>query len=106
MSTAAIIVAAGRGTRLGGPVPKQYQRLGAAPGADMVLTRTLRAALDCAELDAVLVAIHPDAARMYAAAVAPLDDPRLLPRCMAARNAPTPCAWRWRLWRTGRRRWC
>ena len=45
----------------------------------MVLTRTLRAALACAELDAVLVAIHPDAAEMYAAAVAPLDDPRLLP---------------------------
>ena len=79
MSTAAIIVAAGRGTRLGGPVPKQYQRLGVAPGAEMVLTRTLRAALACAELDAVLVAIHPDAAEMYAAAVAPLDDPRLLP---------------------------
>ncbi len=79
MTTAAIIVAAGRGTRLGGPVPKQYQRLGVAPGAEMVLTRTLRAALACAELDAVLVAIHPDAAEMYAAAVAPLDDPRLLP---------------------------
>jgi len=79
VSTAVIIVAAGRGTRLGGPVPKQYQRLGTEPGAEMVLTRTLRAALACAELDAVLVAIHPDAAEMYAAAVAPLDDPRLLP---------------------------
>ena len=75
MSTAVIIVAAGRGTRLGGPVPKQYQRL----GADMVLTRTLRAALATTGLDAVLVAIHPDAAELYAHAVAPLDDPRLLP---------------------------
>ncbi len=75
MSTAVIIVAAGRGTRLGGPVPKQYQRL----GADMVLTRTLRAALAAPKLDAVLVAIHPDAAELYAHAVAPLDDPRLLP---------------------------
>ena len=75
MSTAAIIVAAGRGTRLGGPVPKQYQSL----GGEMVLTRTLRMALACAELDVVLVAIRPDAAEMYAAAVAPLDDPRLLP---------------------------
>ena len=68
MSTAVIIVAAGRGTRLGGPVPKQYQRL----GADMVLTRTLRAALAAPKLDAVLVAIHPDAAELYAHAVAPL----------------------------------
>lgn len=74
MSTAAIIVAAGRGARLGGPVPKQYQRL----GGEMVLTRTLRAALGCAGIDAVLVAIHPDAAGMYADAVAPLTDSRLL----------------------------
>jgi 2-C-methyl-D-erythritol 4-phosphate cytidylyltransferase/2-C-methyl-D-erythritol 2,4-cyclodiphosphate synthase len=75
VSTAAIIVAAGRGTRLGGPVPKQYRSL----GGEMVLTRTLRTALACAELDAVLVAIHPEAGEMYAAAVAALDDPRLLP---------------------------
>ena len=75
MGTAAIIVAAGRGARLGGPVPKQYQTL----GGETVLTRTLRAALACSELDAVLVAIHPDAAPLYAEAVAPLTDPRLLP---------------------------
>lgn len=75
MSTAAIIVAAGQGTRLGGPVPKQYQRL----GGEMVLTRTLRAVLACAGIDAVLAAIHPDAAALYAEAVAPLADPRLLP---------------------------
>ncbi|MFQ5565364.1 MAG: 2-C-methyl-D-erythritol 2,4-cyclodiphosphate synthase [Paracoccaceae bacterium] len=79
MSTAAIIVAAGRGTRLGGPVPKQYHRLGGPPGSEMVLTRTLRAALAATEVDAVLVAIHPEAADLYAEAVAPLDDVRLLP---------------------------
>ncbi|MHA1528342.1 MAG: bifunctional 2-C-methyl-D-erythritol 4-phosphate cytidylyltransferase/2-C-methyl-D-erythritol 2,4-cyclodiphosphate synthase [Alphaproteobacteria bacterium] len=75
MRTAVIIVAAGRGTRLGGPVAKQYQHL----GAEMVLTRTLRATLAATGIDAVLVAIHPDAGEMYEAAVAPLDDPRLLP---------------------------
>ena len=75
MSTAAIIVAAGRGIRLGGSVPKQYRSL----GGEMVLTRTLRTALDCTGLDAVLVAIHPEAGEMYAAAVATLDAPRLLP---------------------------
>ena len=74
MSTTAIIAAAGRGTRLGGKVPKQYRNL----GGEMVLTRTLRAALACRSIDAVLVAIHPDAGEMYAAAVAALDDPRLL----------------------------
>ena len=75
MSTAAIIVAAGQSIRLGGPVPKQYRSL----GGEMVLTRTLRTALACTGLDAVLVAIHPEAGEMYAAAVAALDDPRLLP---------------------------
>lgn len=75
VTTAVIIVAAGGGTRLGGPVPKQYQRL----GGEMVLTRTLRAALACTEIDAVLVAIHPDAAELYDEAVARLADPRLRP---------------------------
>jgi 2-C-methyl-D-erythritol 4-phosphate cytidylyltransferase/2-C-methyl-D-erythritol 2,4-cyclodiphosphate synthase len=75
VSTVAIIVAAGQGARLGGPVPKQYQGL----GAEMVLTRTLRAALACPNLNALLVAIHPDASELYAEAVAPLTDPRLLP---------------------------
>jgi 2-C-methyl-D-erythritol 4-phosphate cytidylyltransferase/2-C-methyl-D-erythritol 2,4-cyclodiphosphate synthase len=44
----------------------------------MVLTRALRATLACGQLDAVLVAIHPDADEFYGAAVAPLSDPRLL----------------------------
>ncbi len=74
MESAAIIVAAGQGLRLGGPMPKQYQALGAEP----VLTRTLRAML-AAPVDAVLVAIHPDARGLYDAAAAPVDDPRLLP---------------------------
>jgi 2-C-methyl-D-erythritol 4-phosphate cytidylyltransferase/2-C-methyl-D-erythritol 2,4-cyclodiphosphate synthase len=75
MSTAAIIVAAGQGTRLGGSVPKQYQRL----GSETVLTRTLRGALSCDDVDLVLVAIHPDADAFYSDAVAPLTDRRLLP---------------------------
>lgn len=75
MDAAAIIVAAGRGTRLGGPVPKQYRRL----GGEMVLTRTLRATLSCPVIDAVLVAIHPEAEARYDTAVAALNDQRLLP---------------------------
>ncbi len=73
MESAAIIVAAGQGLRLGGPVPKQYQALGAEP----VLTRTLRAVL-AAPLDAVVVTIHPGARELYDAAAARLADPRLL----------------------------
>ena len=74
MQTAAIIVAAGQGTRLGGPVPKQYRDLAGEP----VLTRTLRAVL-AAPVDAVLVAIHPDAREAYDRAAAPVAGPRLLP---------------------------
>jgi 2-C-methyl-D-erythritol 4-phosphate cytidylyltransferase/2-C-methyl-D-erythritol 2,4-cyclodiphosphate synthase len=73
MQNAAIIVAAGQGLRLGGPLPKQYQHLGAEP----VLTRTLRAVL-AAPVDAVLVAIHPEARALYDAAAAPIGDARLL----------------------------
>jgi 2-C-methyl-D-erythritol 4-phosphate cytidylyltransferase / 2-C-methyl-D-erythritol 2,4-cyclodiphosphate synthase len=52
MTTAAIIVAAGRGTRAGGDLPKQWQMLMAEP----VLAHTLRA---FADLPRVLV-IHPE----------------------------------------------
>jgi 2-C-methyl-D-erythritol 4-phosphate cytidylyltransferase/2-C-methyl-D-erythritol 2,4-cyclodiphosphate synthase len=75
MRAAAIIVAAGRGLRLGGPVPKQYQRL----GPDMVLTRTIRGALACDRVVSVSVAIHPDYAGLYGEAVAGIADPRLSP---------------------------
>ena len=69
MKRAAIIVAAGKGLRIGGPVPKQYQRL----GGEAVLTRTLRQVL-AARIDTVLVAIHPDYRPDYDRAVAPIAD--------------------------------
>lgn len=74
MRTAAIIVAAGRGTRLGGPAPKQYQAL----GRETVLARAIRGALSCPVIDAVLAAIRPESAGLYEAAVAGIADPRLL----------------------------
>lgn len=75
MRAGAIIVAAGRGLRLGGPVPKQYQQV----AGETVLARTLKAALACRELGAVTVAIHPDYAELYAAATVGIRDPRLAP---------------------------
>jgi hypothetical protein len=66
--TAAIIVAAGRGERLGGPVPKQYRRI----GGEAMLARSLRAALAAPGIDAVLAAIDPEAEALCAEAVAPL----------------------------------
>lgn len=65
MSIAAIIVAAGRGSRAGEGLPKQYR----SAGGRTVLTRTLDAFGAADEIDAIVVAIHPDDAAFYDAAV-------------------------------------
>ena len=75
MRIAAIIVAAGRGKRLGGAVPKQYQSL----GGQMVLTRTIHRTLACQALDTVLVAISAESEDLYAEAISHIADPRLRP---------------------------
>lgn len=54
MTTAAIIVAAGRGTRAGGDLPKQWQDLAGEP----VLAHTLRAF--AGRVDHIMLVIHPD----------------------------------------------
>lgn len=54
--TAAIIVAAGRGVRAGGGIPKQYRMLGGLP----VLRRTAEAFARHAGIDALVVVINPD----------------------------------------------
>lgn len=56
MVTAAVIVAAGRGTRAGGDVPKQYAELAGAP----VLAHTLAAFSGHPSIDHVQVVIHRD----------------------------------------------
>ncbi|MBL6458754.1 2-C-methyl-D-erythritol 4-phosphate cytidylyltransferase [Belnapia sp. T6] len=66
-----LIVAAGRGYRLGGPVPKQYLSLSHIP----ILARTATALLRHPGLQAVQVLIHPDDRDLYDAAVAGLDLP-------------------------------
>lgn len=53
MTTAAIIVAAGRGTRAGGPEPKQWQALADRP----VLAHAIAAFAPC---DRIVVVLHPD----------------------------------------------
>ncbi len=62
--TFALIVAAGRGHRLGGAVPKQYSPLCGEP----MLRRTARVFVDHPEVDAVAVVIHPDDRELYDAA--------------------------------------
>ncbi|OYW34651.1 MAG: bifunctional 2-C-methyl-D-erythritol 4-phosphate cytidylyltransferase/2-C-methyl-D-erythritol 2,4-cyclodiphosphate synthase, partial [Azorhizobium sp. 12-66-6] len=73
MHCAVIVVAAGRGTRAAGAVPKQYQRI----DGETVLRRSLMRFAAHPEVDAIQVVIHPDDSHRYADASA--DLPKLLP---------------------------
>lgn len=75
MKTAAIIVAAGRGTRLGAEIPKQYLPVGRV----RILTRTLALFLNHPDIDLVQVVIHPDDRILYDASAESLQCPALLP---------------------------
>ncbi|MAB14544.1 2-C-methyl-D-erythritol 4-phosphate cytidylyltransferase, partial [Parvibaculum sp.] len=68
MKIAALIVAAGRGSRAGPGAPKQYRDLAGEP----VLRRTLRAFSTHPSIDAVLTVIHADDRAAFDHAVAGL----------------------------------
>lgn len=75
---AILVVAAGRGSRAGSGVPKQYRLLGGKP----LLARTLSTFLKAAPQARVLPVIHPDDLEAYRKALAYLDKAdlaRLLP---------------------------
>jgi 2-C-methyl-D-erythritol 4-phosphate cytidylyltransferase/2-C-methyl-D-erythritol 2,4-cyclodiphosphate synthase len=80
-NVAALIVAAGRGQRVGGDTPKQYQRLAGKP----VLHHTLKALGDHPKIDVMRVAIHPDDAPLYGQAIDGLP-----PAVMAKLLPPVP----------------
>lgn len=69
MSIAAIIVAAGRGRRFGGEVPKQYLRLAGRP----LLRHTARAFTSHPAITQVQIVINPADRALYDAAVEGLD---------------------------------
>lgn len=64
LPAAALIVAAGRGTRMGGGLPKQYRDLGGAP----VVARTIKAFDAHADVAQIVVVIHADDAEVFAGA--------------------------------------
>lgn len=68
MTTVALIVAAGRGERVGGEVPKQYRHLGGVP----VLRRAVQAFLRHPRIDAVHVMIAEEHGGLYEDAVGDL----------------------------------
>ena len=77
-TVAALIVAAGRGTRAAGAagVPKQYAPLAGAT----VLAHTLTAFASHPGIARVQVVIHPDDMNLYAAAIEGCDQAKLAPR--------------------------
>lgn len=68
-----LIVAAGRGYRIGGPLPKQYLHLAGQP----ILRHTITALTRHPGIQAVQVLIHPDDQALYDAATTGLE--KLLP---------------------------
>lgn len=69
--TAAIVVGAGRGQRMGGPIPKQYRHLDGIP----VIRHTLLAFLRHPQIDHVQSVIHPADLTLYREAASGLDLP-------------------------------
>ena len=69
---AALVLAAGRGLRSGGGIPKQYRRI----GDDPVVRLSLRRLLAHPEVKHVQPVIHPDDTTHFAAATAGLDLPQ------------------------------
>jgi len=67
--TVALIVAAGRGHRVGGPLPKQYRELAGHP----VLFHTVQAFASHPAIDAIRTVIHPDDDPLYRTALSGLD---------------------------------
>jgi 2-C-methyl-D-erythritol 4-phosphate cytidylyltransferase/2-C-methyl-D-erythritol 2,4-cyclodiphosphate synthase len=85
---AALIVAAGRGTRVNSGTPKQYLPLGGAP----VIARTIGAFAGHRRIDDILVLIHPDDADLYAIAAGPFAGRLLPPVAGGASRQESVCA--------------
>src|SRR5258707_15692120 len=68
-SCIALVVAAGRGTRLGAALPKQYLPLAGEP----LLRHTLRALASHSRINGVRAVIHPDDRARYNDAARDLD---------------------------------
>ncbi|MEM1430876.1 MAG: bifunctional 2-C-methyl-D-erythritol 4-phosphate cytidylyltransferase/2-C-methyl-D-erythritol 2,4-cyclodiphosphate synthase [Pseudomonadota bacterium] len=66
MRVGALIVAAGRGARMGSDLPKQYHSLGGSP----VLARTVARLTAHAAVSELVIVIHPDDSQRAAAALA------------------------------------
>lgn len=80
-----LIVAAGRGSRFGGEVPKQYRTLGGRP----ILARTLAAFAGALPEARLAVVIHPDDRDLYETAVSALPASAARRLAAPAQGGPT-----------------
>jgi len=80
MKTTGLIVAAGRGNRAGGALPKQYRDL----AGQTVLRRAILALLAHEQVTTVQVVIHADDVALYLDTVQGIND--LLPYCLGGKN--------------------
>lgn len=71
IKNAAIIVAAGRGQRVGGEIPKQYLKIDGVS----ILRRTLDTFLESDHIDYLQLIIHPDDKDLYEECICDLDLP-------------------------------
>lgn len=71
MSTAAVIVAAGRGRRMGGDRPKQFQHL----GGKTVLAHSIAVFADHPGISSIIVVLHPDDLELFD--TTGLSDPKI-----------------------------
>src|ERR1700693_4760972 len=69
LNAAAIVVAAGRGLRAGGDVPKQYRTIGGEP----IIRPSLRLYAEHADITAVQPVIHPDDLALFRQSAEGLD---------------------------------
>ena len=77
MKVVGIIVAAGRGYRAGGQLPKQYTTFKNI----RMLTLTITALLKSKKIDAIIVVINPLDINLYLDSIKDIIDQRLLPYC-------------------------
>lgn len=83
-----VLVAAGRGSRAGEGLPKQYRPLAGEP----VLTHTIRAFLAVDQIAFIQVVIHPDDAALYDEAISWLGQPARMRLKEPAFGGATRCA--------------
>jgi 2-C-methyl-D-erythritol 4-phosphate cytidylyltransferase len=78
MKVAGVVVAAGRGIRAGGELPKQYETV----ENTHMLTLTVAALLKSKKIEAIVVVINPLDIDLYINSIKNITDKRLLPYCL------------------------